>query len=47
MELFSAAPFQVIPSPQTFAVQAYYVICAWRADQMVDLFYVSLFLKAI
>jgi len=26
----------VIPSPQTVAVQAYCVMCAWRVDQMVD-----------
>jgi len=25
----------VIPSPQTVAVQAYCVMCAWRVDQMV------------
>ena len=26
----------MIPSPQTVAVQAYCVMCAWRVDQMVD-----------
>jgi len=45
MELFSAAPFNVIPSPQTVAVQAYCVMCAWRVDQMVDHLNVSYLYK--
>jgi len=35
----------VIPSPQTFAVQAYCVICAWRVDHMVDHLNVSYLYK--
>ena len=45
MELFSAAPFNVISSPQTVAVQAYCVMCAWRVDQMVDHLNVSYLYK--
>ena len=45
VRVFSAAPFNVIPSPQTVAVQAYCVMCAWRVDQMVDHLNVSYLYK--
>ena len=35
----------MIPSPQTVAVQAYCVMCAWRVDQMVDHLNVSYLYK--
>ena len=34
VRVFSAAPFNVIPSPQTVAVQVYCVMCAWRVDHL-------------
>ena len=45
VRVFSAAPFNVIPSPQTVAVQAYCVMCAWRVEQMVDHLNVSYLYK--
>ena len=35
----------MIPSPQTVAVQAYCVMCAWRVDRMVDHLNVSYLYK--